>query len=1008
MRRNTRFALVLLMLAAVFVLAACGGGDEEEEPTDEVVPAETTDEDADAQDVEETPEVEVEETEEATEEAGMEAMGDEEETPEAEMTEEADMDAMAEGTPEAEMEATEEAVMDEEMDEDVVETAEAGDFTTLVAAIEAAELTEALQGPGPFTVFAPTDDAFAAALDALGLTAEELLADTETLTTILTYHVVEGGVFAEDVIALDGETATTLQGEDISIAVEDGAVVLNGSVNVTQVDVAASNGVIHVIDGVLLPPSMSGEEADMGDMEATEEADMDMEETPEAEMTEEPEMEATEEAAMEDEEDMASEEEGMEEEVELMSIIDTAYGDPNFSSLRAAITAADLEEALSGEGPFTVFAPTNDAFSAAVDALGITFGELLADEETLTTVLLYHVVEGEVTAEQVMGMDGESVATLGGEELTISVSDDGVMLNESVNVVTTDVMATNGVIHAIDGVLLPPSMTEAMAEGDDMEMEATEEPEMEATEEVSAEIDEDAEMEGELGTIVDIAVATEELSTLVTAVTEAGYVETLSGEGPFTVFAPTNDAFEALPPGVLDMLISSPISLQSVLAYHVVEGAFTADDVIALDGEEVMTLLEQPVTVTVTDDGVMLNDTIMVTMTDILADNGVIHLIDGILLPEEAMAFMGGAPEGDMEATEETDMDMEATEEADMGDDMDMEATEEADMGESMVADMIGTVTSACLVTDQGGVNDGTFNELAANALNQAAEDFGIEISIIESNTPSDFEPNINTCLDGGSDAIITVGFLLADATLAAAEENSDVFFIGVDQFFMDHPENLVGLQFREDQSGFLAGALAALMTESNIIGGVYGEEIPPVIKFRNGFEQGARYVNPEIELLGAYIPSFVDGEAGAELAEALIGEGADVIFGAGGQTGSGGIIYAAGEGVLVIGVDQDEYFTTFGGGESPGAENIISSAIKRVDVGVYNMLAAVIDGSIPWEGGSLYILDATNGGVGLAGTNDADVPEDILEAVAAIEAMLAEGSLSTGVDAVSGALLEE
>jgi basic membrane protein A len=332
----------------------------------------------------------------------------------------------------------------------------------------------------------------------------------------------------------------------------------------------------------------------------------------------------------------------------------------------------------------------------------------------------------------------------------------------------------------------------------------------------------------------------------------------------------------------------------------------------------------------------------------------------------------------------------------------DMQADDEMGMN------MAGSITSACLVTDQGGVNDGTFNELAANAIGQAAEDFGIETSILESNTPDDFTPNINTCLDSGAGAIVTVGFLLADATLEAAMENEEVFFIGVDQFFMDHPSNLVGLQFREDQAGFLAGALAALISESGTIGGVYGQEIPPVIKFRNGFELGAAYVNPDIVTVGAYIDSFVDPAAGQELAEALIGEGADMIFGAGGATGSGGISFAAQEGVMVIGVDQDEYFTTFGGGESPGSENIITSAVKRVDVGVYNMLAALIDGSVEWAGGSLYILDASNGGVGLAPSHDADVPQEFLDAVVEIEAQLADGTLTTGVDPVTGALLDE
>ncbi len=129
-----------------------------------------------------------------------------------------------------------------------------GSFTTLVAAVQAAGLVDTLNGDGPFTVLAPTDDAFAAALDALGLTAEELLADTDLLTSVLTYHVIAGEVPSSQVVTLDGESVTTLNGADIAITVDGDTVMINDA-TVTAVDVEASNGVIHVIDSVLLPPS---------------------------------------------------------------------------------------------------------------------------------------------------------------------------------------------------------------------------------------------------------------------------------------------------------------------------------------------------------------------------------------------------------------------------------------------------------------------------------------------------------------------------------------------------------------------------------------------------------------------------------------------------------------------------------------------------------------------------------------------------------------------------------
>ena len=300
----------------------------------------------------------------------------------------------------------------------------AGDFTTLVAAVEAAGLVETLSGEGPFTVFAPTDDAFAAALESLGLTAEELLADTETLTSILTYHVVPGEVPSSDVVTLDGQSVETVNGASVDVTV-DGETVMVNDATVTAVDVEASNGVIHVIDTVLLPPS--GDE--MTDEEMTEET--------------------TAPTTMAD--DMS--EDAMDEPG---TIVDVAVAAGDFTTLVAAVEAAGLVETLSGEDELTVFAPTDAAFAAALESLGLTAEELLADTETLTSILTYHVVPGEVLAADVVALGGQSVATVNGAEVDISVDGDTVMVNDA-TVVTADVDASNGVIHVIDTVLLPPA-----------------------------------------------------------------------------------------------------------------------------------------------------------------------------------------------------------------------------------------------------------------------------------------------------------------------------------------------------------------------------------------------------------------------------------------------------------------------------------------------------------------------------------------------------------------------
>jgi basic membrane lipoprotein Med (substrate-binding protein (PBP1-ABC) superfamily) len=314
-------------------------------------------------------------------------------------------------------------------------------------------------------------------------------------------------------------------------------------------------------------------------------------------------------------------------------------------------------------------------------------------------------------------------------------------------------------------------------------------------------------------------------------------------------------------------------------------------------------------------------------------------------------------------------------------------------------------IESVCLVTDVGRVNDGTFNQFAYKGMVDAVEDFDLDSTYIETTNQVDYATNIQTCVDSGYDAIITVGFLIFDTTLAAAQANPDVYFIGVDHFYGDAPANLVGVQFREDQSGFMAGALAGLMTMSDIVAGVYGIDIPPVIKFRNGFENGVAHTNMDAQALGVYIPSFVDPATGAETALQFIAEGADVIFGAGGPTGSGGIQAAAAEGVYAIGVDQDEYVTTFGNGESPGADMVISSAMKRVDQGVYLSLKELAEGDAMSFGGNT-VLSAANDGVGLAPPHDADVPDEVLAQLDEIFAGLQDGSISTGVDPITGEML--
>ena len=305
------------------------------------------------------------------------------------------------------------------------------------------------------------------------------------------------------------------------------------------------------------------------------------------------------------------------------------------------------------------------------------------------------------------------------------------------------------------------------------------------------------------------------------------------------------------------------------------------------------------------------------------------------------------------------------------------------------------------LVTDIGRIDDGTFNQFAYEGMQAAADCFGFDTSYIETVSEADYATNISTSLSDSPDVLITNGFLIATDTLAAAEANPDVNFIGIDQFQEEFPDNYVGVLFREDQGGFMAGVLAASLSESGVIGVVGGrEDVPPVVRFVNAYETGAKSINPDIRVLSVYNESFTTPDKGASDAAQFIGEGADVIFGAGGQTGSGGIAAAAEQGVWAIGVDQDEYFTTFNGGDAAGSEQLATSAMKRVDLAVFRNIVAALTGEFA---GGVYELTAENDGITYAPFHDAEIPEEAAAALEEARQGLADGSIDTGVDPVTG-----
>lgn len=311
------------------------------------------------------------------------------------------------------------------------------------------------------------------------------------------------------------------------------------------------------------------------------------------------------------------------------------------------------------------------------------------------------------------------------------------------------------------------------------------------------------------------------------------------------------------------------------------------------------------------------------------------------------------------------------------------------------------------LVTDIGKVDDGTFNQFAFEGMQGALDCFGIEdSSFIETVSEADYAANIATSLEADPSVVITVGFLLTTDTGTAAADNPDVNFIGIDQFLPEYPENMVGVLFNEHEAGYIVGAMAASLSESGVIGVVAGrEDVPPVVKYVNGYDAGAKSVNPDINVLSIYNESFSDPAKGASDAAQFMGEGADVIFGAGGPTGSGGVKAAAEAGVWGIGVDQDEYFTTFSGGSAPGAEYLATSAMKRVDLAVFRNIATAIEESFA---GGAYILTAENLGITYAPFHDAEIPADVATTVEEVRVGVADGSVDTGVCGIDGLFVGE
>lgn len=422
-------------------------------------------------------------------------------------------------------------------DKDIVELARATPvLSTLVTAIETAGLSATLKGPGPFTVFAPTNAAFDKLPDGV---LDDLLANPSILAQVLQYHVVNGNVMSSDVST--GTVPTLLSGASLDVEVMGSSIMINDLATVIAADQEATNGVVHLIDEVLIPPTI---------------------------------------------------------ELPKDNIVEIAQATPELSTLVAVLTKfPDLVTALSSEGTYTVFAPTNDAFTALLAAIGQSSADDVP-ESVLRTILEYHVISTDAIMSGDLS-DGQTAEALSGEQISVTIDDNGVFISDA-KVALPDVEASNGVVHVMEDVMVPPSIVPIV------------------------------------GTIVAPAYFNKDFTVLISAVLAAdeSILTLLLSSGPseqgLTLFAPTNDAFAAA--GITQL--PDQATLNAVLAYHVIDGIIMAADLPATTvGAAPVVSLGGDFYLTNKGAGVFINGNSEVTATDIEGSNGVVHIIDRTLLP---------------------------------------------------------------------------------------------------------------------------------------------------------------------------------------------------------------------------------------------------------------------------------------------------------------------------------------------------------------------------------------
>jgi basic membrane protein A and related proteins len=319
-------------------------------------------------------------------------------------------------------------------------------------------------------------------------------------------------------------------------------------------------------------------------------------------------------------------------------------------------------------------------------------------------------------------------------------------------------------------------------------------------------------------------------------------------------------------------------------------------------------------------------------------------------------------------------------------------ATSGTDTGEEPAAEPV----SIGMVSDTGGLDDRGFNEFSINGFERAQEELGVEGRVYTSESADDYLPNLTAAVDDGHDLVIAIGFLIQPSVAEVAAEATDVNFAGVDQFYGEEPDcggegqapcalpNTVGLQFPSEEAGYLAGIVAAMMSESGTVSTVGGIKIPPVDNWIAGFRQGAKDTNPDIKLLNAYSQDFVDQAKCKEIALDQIGEGSDVVMQVAGQCGLGALDAACQEGVMGIGVDADQSFA---------GECVITSALKPLELAVFETIRAQQEGTFQGGTNAFFGIEEYPDAELLAPFS-ADVPQEVQDAVEEAKQKLISGEI--------------